>query len=100
MRVRAEHRGDAAVEPRASATFSLVASAWTSTRTTGVVARASSTSPSTISHMLRAGSRKSEPRRLIDRDRRAVAGLDDRRARGPGAGAGSSRAGRRVDDAR
>ena len=48
----------------ASATFSLVASAWTSTTTTGVVARASSTSSSTISHMLCAGSRKSEPSRL------------------------------------
>jgi len=48
----------------ARATFSLVASACTSTTTTGVVARASSTSSSTISHMLCAGSRKSEPSRL------------------------------------
>ncbi len=49
---------------RAIATFSLVASAWKSTTTTGVSARASSTSASTISHGLTGVSRKSEPSRL------------------------------------
>ena len=46
---------------RARATFSLVASAWTSTSTTGVVSRASSTSSSTTSHMLPAGCSEREP---------------------------------------
>ncbi len=49
---------------RESATFSLVASACTSTTTTGVSARASSTSSSTTSHMLRIGSRNSDPSTL------------------------------------
>jgi len=48
----------------ARATFSLVASACTSTTTTGVSARACSTRSSTTSHMLCAGSRKSVPSRL------------------------------------
>ncbi len=65
---------------RASATFSLVASAWTSTTTTEVAARASSTRSSTSSHMLWAGSRKREPIRLSDRDARPVSSGDDRRA--------------------
>ena len=47
------------------ATFSLVASAWTSTRITGVRARASSTSSSITSNIATAGERKSEPITLI-----------------------------------
>jgi hypothetical protein len=49
----------------ASATFSLVASPWKSTTTIGAFARASSTSPSTISHGDCATSMKSWPIRLI-----------------------------------
>ncbi len=49
----------------ASATFSLVASAWTSTTITSACARASSTSPSINSNMSVAGERKSEPMTLI-----------------------------------
>ena len=50
---------------RVIATFSLVASAWKSTTTTGACERASSTSWSTISHGETAASTKSCPRRLI-----------------------------------
>ena len=50
---------------RASAIFSLVASAWTSTSTSGVSLRAFSTRPSTTSNIEVAGWRKSEPRTLI-----------------------------------
>ena len=62
---------------RASAIFSLVASAWKSTRTTGVCARASSTSASTTRNGWTGVCRKSWPWRLSDGDRRAVARLDD-----------------------
>ena len=54
---------------RASATFSLVASACTSTSTSGVFATASSTSSSTISNIEVAGSRNSDPRTLITASR-------------------------------
>ena len=37
VRVRTDYRGDASVEPRAIATFSLVASAWKSSTTTGAL---------------------------------------------------------------
>ena len=67
----------------ASATFSLVASAWTSTTTTGVDAAASSTSSSTISHMLCAGLEEQRAEQVDDRDPRAVAAVDDGRARAP-----------------
>ena len=49
---------------RASATFSLVASAWKSTTTTGARPRASSTSSSTTSQGETGVSRKSMPSRL------------------------------------
>ena len=49
----------------ASATFSLVASAWTSTTIASACARASSTSPSITSNMSVDGERKSEPMTLI-----------------------------------
>jgi len=50
---------------RASAAFSLVASAWTSTRTTGVSRLAASTSSSMTSNIDVAGCKKREPRTLI-----------------------------------
>jgi len=54
---------------RARATFSLVASACTSTRTSGVSRTACSTRSSTTSNIEVAGSRKSDPRTLITASR-------------------------------
>ena len=87
---------------RASATFSLVASAWTSTRTTGVSRRASSTRPSISSNIDVAGWRNREPRTLMTRElrpvspparRRARARVLRRRVRGPHDAVGRSRYG-------
>ena len=83
VRVRPEHRGDPPVEPRASATFSLVASAWTSTTTTGVAAaRLLDEVVDDLPHAVR---RLEEERaeHVDDGDRRSVARGDDGRARGP-----------------
>jgi len=70
----------------ASATFSLVASAWKSTTTTDAAARASSTSASTISHGETGVGRKSWPSRLRTATRTPLRASTTARPR-PGASA-------------
>ncbi len=67
---------------RASATFSLVASAWKSTTRRACVARASSTSSSTIGERMTRTFRKSAPWRFTTATGGPSVGLDDGNARG------------------